>query len=331
MRIFFLFLLIGTVAACDRGAGPEADSRRAAEGAPTAAYARRMIFVGGREAAPAIVIFDHLALAGPTAVERRVGFWRTTAEGWSPLLDLKWSDEPIREPWRLVPHGAFRFLVDDAGEVEALIGRGELDPFQLMASGRIGEWSPDEPPQFRINRGAWAIGKDTIAGLLVDIQPGVASGEGATGLSELVLTNGAEFHLVARLPMTNPGELWLQRGERMETMAGVELARAAESDTSAPTVWHIGAAHGEIMGELQPAGAALELRYEPVAGGTPATTPGTPEGTRARTPNGGGALDSVALPANQPPSPANLQIVKGWIEVRGDRRQVFGIMRRAPA
>lgn len=330
MRILFLFLLIGTVAACGPEASPDADSRRGPGGAPTAAYTRRMIFVGGREAAPAIVAFDHLALAGPTAVERRVGFWHTTGEGWNQLLGVDWSDDPIREPWRLIPHGPFRFLVGDAGEVEALIGRGEAEGFQLAPVGRIGEWSPDEPPQFRIHRGEWALGKDTIGGLLVDILPGIETGGGATALSELVLTDGAEFYLVARLPAAHPGELWLQRGERSETMAGVELARAAVTDSTASAAWRIGASHGEIVGELQPAGALLELRYDRGAGGEPPTT-GTMAGTRAPAPSGGRATDGVSAPGSSMPDPASLQKVRGWIEIRGDRRPVFGVMRRAPA
>lgn len=326
MRIFVLFLMLGLITACDRRGGPDAQTHQTAEAAPTAAYSRRMIFVGGREAAPTIVAFDHVALAGPTAVARRAGFWRSKGEEWESLLDLRWADAPIREPWRLLPHGPFRFLVDDAGEVEALVIRGDSARFRLAALRRMGSWNPDDLPFVRFLYGELVMGADSITGLLVDLQPGADGEDHGTAASELVLTDGSQLHLVVNAPADRPGELWLQRGERSETMTGITFAPA---DSAAPGAWRLDSTLDEIAGELTPVGAPLELRYETALEGAASVVVESEPGSRA--PGAFRAGDSAARAAAPMPRPALLQVVRGWVEVRGERHTVFGVMRRAPA
>jgi hypothetical protein len=310
MRTLLLLLVTGLLIGCGGGADQDPNARGAA-GEPETVYARRMIFVGGDKAAPAIVVFDHSALAGAATVERSAGVWRTTTEGWQSLLDLRWSDTPIREPWRLVPHGPFRIMVDDAGEVEALRGRGVFGSFHLARVGSLGEWSRDEPALYRINLGEWLLGSDSVAGLLVDIHPGANSADSASppAPAELILTDGANFRLVvnaAALPELNSsgaGELWLQRAERTETMAGVSVSRDTVPNVEG---WLINARGGELHGELKPLGSPLRLE-------------------------GGARSASNGMPAPVVVEVVIVQALQGWIVVRGDRREVFGIMRRAPA
>jgi hypothetical protein len=285
-----------------------------------------MIFVGGREATPAIVVFDHMVLSGPTAVERSAAFWHSGAESWQPLLDLQWTDLPIREPWRLIPHGSFRILVDDTGEVEALHGEGEQGAFYLSAVGRLGGWSPDEPPHYQLHLGEWNLAGDSVAGLLVDIQPSARAAHAAPEPvpTELFLTDGAQFHLIASLPAgappSAPGELWLQRGERTETMEGVLLAKDTLPDVVA---WRIDARSGELQGEIQGLGAPLELGRGELPSHGAALGDNGADGSAG--PEGDGGLNSRARES------ATLQTVRGWIQIRGERKTIFGVLRRAPA
>lgn len=290
MRTLLLFLMAGLITGCTRGDDPESNGRRAA-GGPTASYARRMIFIGGAESAPTIVVFDHSVQAGAAEEERSAGLWRSAEGGWQSLLDLRWSNAPIREPWRLVPYGPFRIMVDDAGEVEALRGRGAAGDFMLARIGALGEWNRDDPILYRIDLGEWSFGPDSIAGLLVDIHPGTSPAESAAAPAELILTDGAEFRLVATADALTetapPGELWLQRGGRTEILGPMTVARDTLPDSAG---WRIDARDGELQGELLPQGAPLML--------------GGPERTA-------------------------LLALRGWIEFRGERLEVFGIMRRA--
>lgn len=280
----------GLVLGCTRVGDSDSDARRAA-GEPTATYARRIFFVGGAEATPTIILFDHSVLAGATEEERNAGLWRATETGWQSLLDLRWSGTPIREPWRLVPHGPLRIMVDDAGEVEALQGRGLTDDFLLARVANLGEWSRDDPALYRIDLGEWRLGADSIPGLLIDVHPGTNGIDSGQASTELVLTDGAEFRLIATMPApteaSESGELWLQLNERQETMAGVLVGRDTLPDTE---TWRIYIRSGELHGEFLLLGAPLLL-------------------------DGGAAI----------------QALRGWIEVRGERRAIFGAMRRVAA
>lgn len=311
--------MAGLLISCDLGSDPAENARPGVENEPASAYTRRMLFVGGRAADPRIVVFDHGVLASPSATERSAGIWLAAGdEGWHPLVDLSWTDQPIREPWRPIPHGPLRIMVDDAGEVEALRGRSGLGTFRLAAMSRIGKWTPDDSPHFTIMTAEWSLEADSVAGVLVDIlpetsglpippatpsatqagQPSALADADTAADVELVLTDGGEFRLVVSVPAALPGQLWIQRAERMEALDRVILARDSFPDEEG---WRIDARGGELHGELRPLGATLELGRQ------------------------GGEADQRAR------RPAAFQAMRGWIEIRGDRRNVVGIMRRAPA
>lgn len=320
MRTFILFLMLGLLAACGREAGQDAGSRHAAEAGPTTAYTRRMIFVGGTDSTPAIIAFEHLVLANPAAVERRAAFWRATGEGWEPLLDQRWSDEPIREPWRLIPQGPFRFRVDDAGDLEALIIRDGEERLELSPLGRLGLWSPEESPFFRIQLGELKVGADSTTGVLLDLQPGAENEESGASVMELVLTDGTAIDLVARSTDGRPADLWLRRHGRSETMAGIEIAR---TDSAGVERWDLISPLGEVIGRLEAVGAPLELRYDEFVEEVQSHRPQTRMGAR------GPGEDAMAV--KEMPTSTTLQMVRGSIDLRGDRGSVFGVMRRRPA
>lgn len=315
MRNFVLLLMAGIFISCDRGADPTPGDRQGDDTTPATAYARRMLFVGGRRAEPTIVVFDHGVLASATAAERTAGLWLLAGDNWRPLMDLTWSDQPIRDPWRPVPHGSFRIMVDDAGEIYALRARTDSGTVRLATLNPIVEWVPDEPRRFSVMTAEWSLEADTVTGFVVDIlpgpgsprpaaTPGMAAENGQTSALvsdqpervELVLTDGGEFRLVANIPASVPGQLWVQRGERIESLDRVEFIRDSFPDEEG---WRIDARGGELHGEFRPLGERLDLR------GSVGTAPG-------------------------PREKAEFQAIRGWIETRGDRRSVVGIMRRAP-
>jgi hypothetical protein len=296
LRLFFLMGLMGLIAACGRNTDPEAEPGGGAANSPKMSYARRMLFVGGPEASPVVVAFDYAVLAGPLTIERSAGLWRVGAELWDPLLILQWSDSAIREPWRLIPHGPLRIMVDDTGEIETLRARGEMGEFRLSPETRLVEWSPDELARYQISMGEWRVGAEKIAGFLVDIQAGAEGVHDSPAPAEVVLTDGADLRLTMSVPASVPGNLWLQRGDQPETIAGVLLVRNTPREEDG---WRMDAQAGRLHGEFKPFGAVLEVKRRGAAG------------------------EEIA-------PPVTLQAVRGWVEIRGDRRSVFGIMRRAP-
>jgi hypothetical protein len=82
---------------------------------PTAAYSRRLIFLGPGERLPTAAIFDFTALSDSASVRQGVRVRLLVDGEWNSLMDDGWESAAMREPWRLVPGHGLRIVVDDAG------------------------------------------------------------------------------------------------------------------------------------------------------------------------------------------------------------------------
>jgi hypothetical protein len=300
MRSLPLLVLTGFALACNRSDPPQVKAERPradAEGA-VVAYARRFLFLSGREAAPGAVVLNFETLSAPLAIKRQAGAWRARDGKWEGLLDLAWSEEPIREPWRLVPHGPLRLIADERGEVEALLSRAEKGAFRLAPALLLGEWSLDDAAQYRVRRAELRLGSgQPLAGVLFDAQSGAPGARGTGPSTELFLTDGGELHLILNAPDSASGQLWIRDGERAEVREGVALAR---DSTRANGPIRIEAAGGGLKGEFTLPGEVLALPRPRAAG-------------------------------EEDASPGALHLVRGWIELGGKRRTLFGVLRRGAA
>jgi len=294
MPVVLLLLLSGWLVACDRAGAPagELDSGRPDPARPAAVYGRRFLFLAGREAEPVAVVLDFATLDQAAAERRSASAWRARGDRWEPIFELDWAGEPVREPWRLLPHGPFRVLVDEGGEIESLRSRGVDPAFRLEPMEVVGAWARGDVASYRLLRATVELGGERHEGLLVDGRiAGAPPGSAAPG--EAVVTDGDALRLILPTDTVGPAIAWNGSGDPAGAWDAVSLVVDSVTTGSAPTGWRIEEPAGELRGELRPAGAALPL-----------------------TPLGGAAW-----------SPSELLVVRGWIELRGERRPVFGVLR----
>ncbi|HUG41280.1 MAG TPA: hypothetical protein VMM12_12390 [Longimicrobiales bacterium] len=174
LRLRYTLLLPLFLAACDGGppwgTGEEEESAldRDVFG-PTAAYDRRLVFLGPGEDLPTAAIFDFAALSDSTALRRGVRARIVDGVEWVALMDEGWEMEPMRDPWRLVPHGPLEVIVGDAGEMDALLFRGEVD-LRLEPGATIAEYSPDPGTQLVLRQARLRFGSEPVPGILLDAQ-----------------------------------------------------------------------------------------------------------------------------------------------------------------
>lgn len=280
MRTIIPILVVGLLAACGDvrvpGGGGGGASRRVAE----ASYGRHFVFVSGSADAPRAAVFDFVTLLASDSVHRSARVWVGDPAGWTRLHDSEWSDAPMREPWRLVPHGPLRLVVDDAGEVDALLLRTN-EQLSLTTMPPRGEWSPTEALSFRVRQAGLDIGGEALAGVVLDVHAGV-EGAMAEVPGRLFMTDGSGLLLVVAETGASPA--WLRDGAREETFDSVTVAPLEGGVVG----WRIAAPSGGLAGEV-------------VVVGTPLAATDRGEG---------------------------IGLVRGWIEVRGERRDVFGVARR---
>jgi len=323
LLLISLLLLVAT--ACDRSAR---DADPAAQGAdidslaarPPAAYERRMLFLAGPEARPVVALFDFATLDDGAGLHRFARAWRGEAGRWDSVLVATWEDAPARAPWLIVPHGPFRLLVGDDGEVEALVYRGERSELRLVPAPEFAAWSRGRGAQLRLRSAQLARDGARTPGVLLDVQlarelPRVAASAApsardsaastaahaeTTVYDEAYVTDGEELHVVLTGAPGAGDVLWVIAGPEERVVEGARLEEAAAASTrtrGASVVWRLAAPDAALEGELRAEGQPLEL----------------------------GVGDALG------PAPVALFLVRGWVELRGVRRQVYGLLRRGKA
>ncbi|SRR5690606_30445253 len=322
-RLLLLISLLLVVApACDRPARDAApagaeDETGPLAAHPPAAYERRMLFLAGPEARPVVALFDFATLDDGAGLHRAARAWRGEAGGWDSVLVAAWEDAPARAPWLIVPNGPFRLLVGDDGEVEALVYRGERSELRLVPAPEFAAWSRGRGAQLRLRSARLVQDGARTPGVLLDVQlarelPQVAASGPASGTDsaassapharttiydEAYVTDGEELHVVLTGAPGAGDVLWVIAGPEERVVEGARLEDGAEEDErtrAANGVWRIAAPDAALEGELRVEGRPLEL----------------------------GAGDALR------PAPVALFLVRGWVELRGVRRPVYGLLRR---
>ena len=339
-RLLLLPALLASAGLACEGGSPWSDDEpeiRPAEThdfGPTAAFDRRVLFVGPGEDLPGAAIFDFVTVSDSAGLRRGVRARIVDGERWLRLLDEGWTMGSLREPWRLVPRGPVRMVVDDIGEVTTLLYRTDSLTVRLSLGGALGEYRPDDGTQLVIRQASMRVGGNdvdeglveggAVEGLVLDAQLGRAvprdpppppdtgtadpdTTAERTGPGEPDATPaariGAEAFVVDAggyalvLATASGGELaWtygagegeVVRGPRLEPTAWADFP---EAETQVPTAWRILSSEAGLTGEFEAE-----------------------------------ATDHVALRAPDLTA-LGYALVTGWIEDRGERRDVFGLVR----
>ena len=312
-----LLLLASLSAACEGGA-PWADEEEAptATARPdfgaTAAYDRRMTFLGPGDALPTAAILDFQTLSDSAGVRRGARARVVDGEEWIGLMDEAWEMAPMREPWRLVPHAPLRLLVSDAGELTALELMGDVEA-RLEPGPVLDEHAPDAGTRLVLRQATMVVDGTPHAGVLLDAQLGRSVGAGflprttddtlaapvsptARPGTEALLLDASGWYLV--VASSAHGQVaWVHNAGRGEARAGLRLEPAemetfVEGAVEVPIAWRVLGPGGEVAGELT-----------------------------------GEASDRSVLAGPGDVTALGYVLVSGWIEDRSARRQVFGLVR----
>lgn len=320
-----LTLLVLAAGACENGPpwardGRDSTGQATPDFGPTAAYNRRFIFLGPGAELPTAAIFDFVALSDSIGIRRGLRARVVNGVSWRTLDDEGWEMAPMREPWRIVPHGPFTLTVSENGDLVALIHRDSVTT-RLSLGATIAEHSPDVGTQLVLRSARLAVDDENVPGVLLDSQLGravnprlvqrdldapgdSAAAEGARvtptpiarpGAEALLLNNGG-FYVVLATGADGPFG-WVRNAGRDDVRAGARLepiAWTTDETTGAqtPSAWRIVSSDGVISGEL------------------------TTESTDPVALDGVGDLEALSY-----------ELVSGWVEDRSVRRDVFGLVR----
>src|SRR5690606_11016948 len=286
MRLFVLILALLLVA-CERsGPGGTADDPgRDPDLARPASYERRFAFVAGAQAAPIVAFYDFATLYDGVRILRTARGWFREDQRWNAFLNETWASEPIRAPWRLVPHGTFRIVAGEDEDVEVLIQRGAESETRLAAGIPLAAASPDHGVQLGLRLAELQVGAERFAGAVLDVQiarvpapehrlptPDTAGarpdtihdadGESAGTIvedpdpgAELFLTDGSRLYLAVTRPPAGESHTWIRDSGVEHTWEGGQVEPAGRSGRT--DRWRIVAPRDDLAGELESLGPAL--------------------------------------------------------------------------
>ncbi|MFW5947460.1 MAG: hypothetical protein ACOCUW_03110 [Gemmatimonadota bacterium] len=310
----FTLILVTPLASCEdapwRSAPPPAEEAVTPDFGPVAAYNRRLFFLGPGTDLPTAAVFDFTMLADSTG-SRRGARVRLVDGEWQTLVDEGWAMEPMREPWRLIPHDGLTMVLTETGDLAALVHRDSVAT-RLEVEDALMEYSPDIGTRLVLRQARLLHGDRVLAGVLLDAQLGrtvppelVARDTAAEPADPVpptpIARPGAEALLVgnegyyAVLTTASGGQLgWVSHAGDDNVRADVRITPAAWSAgaDSIPTGWRVVSADGQFVGELT-------------------TT----------------SSDRVALDGAGEVGALAYALVTGWVEDRAVRRDVVGLVR----
>ncbi|HUH11653.1 MAG TPA: hypothetical protein VMK65_01030 [Longimicrobiales bacterium] len=282
-------LTLLALGACERASAPgtaEAGGEEEPAAPALALYRRELLFLPAGEEGGAVVLTAQVRPAADRAL-RGTHAWLRRGGEWTPLLQDQWEAAPLRQPWRILPHGTLRVLVEDGGELESLIFGRAADAPRLNQGPVSGEWTSGPQARVLLREGELLAGAAAAPGLVLDVELGATALPATPMGAALFLIDGDGTAVAAlRLP---EGELRLLTfaGALAEEEALVRLERAGAG-------WRlVDAEGGDVLAELQ--------------GDRAAADPDT-------------VADPHALPTRPPAT------VRGWLRNEEGRRDVRGLL-----
>lgn len=312
---------LAAMAAAGCGNGPpwasdrqDGAARAPVDFGPTAAYERRLVFLGPGQRLPAAAIVDFVAVSDSLGLRRGVRARLADGTDWSRLMDEGWTMDHMREPWRLVPRGPLKLIMGDAGELTGIVFRDDVE-VRLEPGPPLAGHSPDAGTQLVLRRGRLALGAELVHGVLLDAQfgrpldPSASRADpvtdddgddadeptpaGRPGAEALLIDNSGLY--VVFSAASNGQVAWIHRQGTDDLRRDARLTAIGweedEDGVRVPNAWRV-AGRNELTGEL-------------VAE----------------------ALDGVGVSGVPDLEALGYAVVSGWVQDGGERHELYGLIR----
>ncbi len=160
--------LIGALG-CDRGAQPEEDAARSGE-RDGGGYTERFIFLGSTPDTAMAAVVHYVARGSGSTTVHRTRAWLGSGEGWEPLIADDWRSPRLREPERLIPYGELRMLLDDGGDLDALLIRRSEPPIRITMLAPLDELPDTSDASATLHDAVLSVGDASYPGALLRIR-----------------------------------------------------------------------------------------------------------------------------------------------------------------
>ncbi len=274
-------------------------------------YTREYVFIGERADAPTAALFEFQVTDADSVLDRRTRGWLAYADTWDAFLDERWPSSGEAGVWSVLPHGELRIVVDIDGDLESVRYRRAAQSLELWLGEPLSVWSQGDDTRYRIIPSTLELGQDEMSGTVLEVLRArrITAGDDLSrgDYDRLFLTDGAGLHLVMAEAVGGDGTDertfgWVlsngdERVWRDVEVRWLEMRPLDEARRDIPLSWSLQIPSSDLIGEVESLGLVYTLG---------------PEQAGRR---------SVEI----------RYTVEGWIELEGERRRIYGVLKHAQA
>lgn len=295
-------------AACGGASDALDEANRANSSADNAhfRYYREYVFIAPSGEEPLVVPFNFSSTEIGEEIQRGVRGWLARGPAWDRFLDETERASSAGGVWRVVPQADLRITAGGSTQLETLHFQQNERQLRLEFEEPLTEWQQGGETRFRLLRGRLSIGAEMISGPILELlrvertlEDGWPPGQ---DFDSLFLTSGDSIQLLLAETLSGDrqgeGHAWIRtRGSERVWNDGelrwlsVQPYENARRDI--PTGWSFRVPGAAVIGEVEAVG--FDTLLGPERGGRRA----------------------VEIRYS----------VRGWMEIQGMRREVFGTIR----
>ncbi len=219
-------------------------------------YRRTFAFMDVSTDSSLFVPWDFVNRVEADGIARAIRGWLGRSGEWRMFVEEDWSTEPVRAPWRIVPHGSARMLVGMGGAVQELYFRDAVRDVAVRPGGVVAEWNERPGETYRLLTGTAVLGGAETEGLLLDAF--TARATETDDLTEIALLAASDGYrmIIANSAETDRHRAWARRHCETWSWPDVELAwqetRTFErARREVPVTWQLEARDPGIAGEFE--------------------------------------------------------------------------------
>jgi hypothetical protein len=228
---------------------------------PPRRYQRHIVFVGVRSDTLLAAAWLIDAAAHASGVDRTARAFLLRGSEWDTFLDERWSTEPTRVAWRIVPRGPLRMTVREGGALERMIHSAAPRELEMAFGDNLMDWTGRRGESVRLLTGGLDVGDAHEPGYVLDLSR-AADPDVPPGGDWAFLVSGDSLQVVLHASDPSLGaagnlfQAWarLDFRELREPALRIEWAESRTFERArrdVPAAWRLDEASGRWQGRLE--------------------------------------------------------------------------------
>ncbi|MDH3222355.1 MAG: hypothetical protein OEO23_01455 [Gemmatimonadota bacterium] len=240
-----------------------ADAEPPAPSATGRTYQRTIVFFDTSQDTTMFVPWDFENRSQPGGVAHSLRGWLGRGGEWALFAEDEWITAPSRVPWRILPRGPVRLVVDTDDVMRTVVYREGLRDLTVDIGPTRVEWRGQRGEIYRLSEGTARLSGEASPGMVLDVSTARLTGEPEPA-EWAVLTDDEGFTLLVVDP-EGPGEYraWALDGEEEWAWPEVswqwgETRSFERARRPIPVLWHFASPDGELDGSVEAVSSHLK-------------------------------------------------------------------------